>query len=71
MFSATPFLALQRRLTVTCSIGVSSRANPNETDADALVREADLALYGAKGTGRDRVLVNPVISTAGELSYNS
>jgi diguanylate cyclase (GGDEF)-like protein len=71
MFSATPFLAAQRRLTVTCSIGVSSRAHPNGGDADALLREADLALYGAKGTGRDRVLVNPVISTAGELSYNS
>ncbi len=50
-----PFLAGPHSLTVTCSIGVAGRAHPSESDTDSLVREADLALYVAKGRGRNRV----------------
>ncbi len=57
MFASTAFVAGQRPLTITGSIGVSSRTHPREMDADALLREADLALYGAKADGRNRVLM--------------
>ena len=50
-----PYMAGGQRITVTCSIGVSCRAMARPHDADALVREADLALYNAKDGGRNRV----------------
>ena len=40
---------------ITCSVGISSRRPPVPPDTDSLVRDADLALYGAKNAGRDRV----------------
>jgi GGDEF domain-containing protein len=42
-------------ISVTCSIGIASRSLARAFDADSLVREADLALYDAKGCGRNRV----------------
>jgi diguanylate cyclase (GGDEF)-like protein len=42
-------------VSVTCSVGVSWRAEPSQFDATALIREADLALYTAKARGRNRV----------------
>jgi diguanylate cyclase (GGDEF)-like protein len=50
-----PFSIGGQAIVVTCSIGctVGSRVSP--TDADALVREADLALYVAKDHGRNRI----------------
>ena len=42
-------------LTVTCSFGVSRR-EPGDT-IDQLLRRADMALYDAKRTGRNRVIV--------------
>jgi two-component system cell cycle response regulator len=57
-FAGALFSTGRERLTVTCSIGVSSRTHPRESHADELLREADFALYGAKGEGRNRVLVN-------------
>jgi len=49
------FLAGTDTLPVTCSIGVAGRTHPTEADTDSLVREADVALYLAKGRGRNRV----------------
>ncbi len=43
-----------RRLSVTASIGIASGAR---SDADELLRDADLALYSAKEAGRDRYAV--------------
>jgi two-component system, cell cycle response regulator len=51
----SPFLVGPRSLAVTCSIGTSSRTIPSAEDVDALLREADLALYRAKADGRNRV----------------
>jgi len=42
-------------MAVTCSIGIASRVNAAPSDAAALVFEADVALYDAKGRGRNRV----------------
>ena len=53
--ASEPFLTDTVSLRVTCSIGVSGRATARECDADALVREADRALYRAKEGGRNRV----------------
>ncbi len=52
---ADSFAATADPLHVTCSIGVSCRVKPTATQVDALIREADLALYMAKDHGRDRV----------------
>jgi GGDEF domain-containing protein len=40
---------------VSCSIGVAYRKGPTVEDADALIREADVALYVAKSLGRNQV----------------
>ena len=54
---ATPFAIHRgtRAITVTVSIGVAARGAEDAT-ADALLKRADLALYRAKGEGRDRVV---------------
>src|SRR5207249_9185322 len=53
--ASQPFAAGSQSIWVTCSIGVAGRAQPCESDTDALIREADVALYVAKGRGRNRV----------------
>ena len=67
-FTASPFFTGQRSVPVTCSIGASSRTVPSEGDGDALLREADLALYSAKGHGRNRV-ERANMAPSGELSH--
>jgi two-component system cell cycle response regulator len=54
---ATPFAIHRgtRAITVTVSIGVAARGAEDAT-ADALLKRADLALYRAKGEGRDGVV---------------
>jgi two-component system cell cycle response regulator len=57
-FAAEPFDTAQIHLPVTCSIGLSSRNHPSEKDGNTLLREADRALYLAKGEGRNRVIAH-------------
>jgi two-component system cell cycle response regulator len=52
---ATPFVTPSRPVNVTASLGV---ACSSDSAPEALVREADDALYQAKGTGRNRVVVH-------------
>lgn len=50
---AEPFTVGQHGLTVTASVGVVLAGTEHAT-ADALLRDADLSMYRAKSTGRDR-----------------
>ncbi|HEX3746116.1 MAG TPA: diguanylate cyclase [Bryobacteraceae bacterium] len=59
--AGSPFSSGQSTLNVTCSIGVSTRLAGGWSDADTMLREADLALYRAKGEGRNRVI--PAVET--------
>jgi diguanylate cyclase (GGDEF)-like protein len=55
VIAAEPYRAGTTSLSVTCSIGVTSRIHASDVDIEALVREADGALYAAKAAGRNRV----------------
>jgi diguanylate cyclase (GGDEF)-like protein len=49
------FLAGERKVQVTVSVGVASYPSPNVDSPATLIREADKALYRAKEAGRDLV----------------
>jgi diguanylate cyclase (GGDEF)-like protein len=53
--AATPFLSPSQPISVTVSLGVACESHG---DPEALVREADDALYEAKAQGRNRVVVH-------------
>jgi diguanylate cyclase (GGDEF)-like protein len=55
-FACQPFDIGGEPLTITCSIGVSSRDACATGDANRLIHEADEALYAAKRDGRNRVV---------------
>lgn len=48
---------------VTVSIGVSSSVPPAGTTTDDLMRDVDVAVYFAKQCGRNRIEVNPTVSS--------
>jgi two-component system, cell cycle response regulator len=56
------------KLSVTCSLGVA-RARPGES-VDQLLKRADAALYEAKESGRDRVVVASGDGNAGEAQWS-
>ncbi len=60
---ATPVSLANLELRLSCSIGVALYPSPDISDADALRRAADQALYRAKRDGRDRIGVLPHAAT--------
>jgi diguanylate cyclase (GGDEF)-like protein len=52
-----PFQLGARRTRLTVSIGVATAARDEDVRSTDLVRDADLAMYAAKGAGRNRVRV--------------
>jgi PAS domain S-box-containing protein len=54
---AAPFLVKQQQIVISASIGIASSASPH-TRAEDLVRDADIAMYRAKRTGKARCEVS-------------
>ncbi|GIU83836.1 MAG: bifunctional diguanylate cyclase/phosphodiesterase [Acidimicrobiales bacterium] len=50
-----PFRVARNRLRVTASIGVATAVDPTSTHPEALLRDADAAMYRAKDLGRARI----------------
>jgi diguanylate cyclase (GGDEF)-like protein/PAS domain S-box-containing protein len=50
---STPFFAQQHEIVVRASIGIAVAA-PGESSAEELLRHADVAMYSAKGRGKER-----------------
>jgi diguanylate cyclase (GGDEF)-like protein len=62
-FEERPFVWEGQLVPVTASFGVTE-VTPGERDLDVIIRRADAALYRAKETGRNRVLVEDAASLA-------
>jgi PAS domain S-box-containing protein len=54
---ATPFIVNQQEIVISASIGIASSTSPH-TQAEDLVRDADIAMYRAKRAGRARCEVS-------------
>ena len=54
---ATPFIVNQQEIVISASIGIVSSTSPH-TQAEDLVRDADIAMYRAKRAGRARCEVS-------------
>jgi len=54
---AVPFVVNQREIVVSASIGIASSASPH-TQAEDLLRDADIAMYRAKRAGKARCEVS-------------
>lgn len=49
-----PILANDHAITITTSIGIAVSSHENQISADKLMKHADMAMYEAKGAGRNR-----------------
>ena len=66
-----PFMVEQQELVVTASVGVALSPEDGSSYA-SLLRAADLAMYDAKGAGRDTVRRPPVrVRPAGGMAFES
>src|SRR5665811_1344036 len=66
-----PFMVEQQELVVTASIGVALSPEDGSSYA-SLLRSANLAMYDAKGAGRDTVRRPPVrVRPAGGMAFES
>jgi diguanylate cyclase (GGDEF)-like protein len=54
-FRAQKFTVAGRTFTATASVGIAGFCRTNPSDLNALVAQADVALYAAKHQGRDRI----------------
>ena len=62
----SPLQQVDAEIVVTGSFGaVSSTAGHGQTDVEALLKAADLAMYTAKSQGRNRVVSNAIAQAAG------
>ena len=53
---SSPFVVDGRELVITASVGIAQTFDP-ATDPDELIRDADVAMYQAKGRGRDTAVM--------------
>jgi len=63
---AAPFLANQQEIVISAGIGIASSTSPH-TQAEDLVRDAEIAMYRAKRTGRARCEVSDMAMHANAL----
>ncbi|SMO96844.1 putative bifunctional diguanylate cyclase/phosphodiesterase [Paracoccus laeviglucosivorans] len=52
---AAPHFLMNRKLEISCSIGISSAHDPQSTDAQTMFKQADIALYRAKDATGQRI----------------
>jgi diguanylate cyclase (GGDEF)-like protein len=63
--SALPIDTPSGAVTVTMSIGVATATNAGDCDLSRIIKSADSSLYGAKNSGRNRMVMSllPPISS--------
>ncbi len=63
---ATPFVVNQQEIVISASIGIAASSSPH-TQAEDLLRDADIAMYRAKRTGKARCEVSDTAMHANAL----